>query len=145
MSICSKFSFICICPSSNWLYLCARFVYALALLPINLTCSQLADVTAPTMLLDETAGQGSQLATSVVSLNLPATHSLHSSPGARNVHDTPTDRLSLLPHPDPAVHSPKDVQDSSVASAPVQCTSYVFPLVASSVSPELTALELTRV
>ena len=63
-----------------------QVVFALASPPPHLTCWQLA---APTVLYDP-AAQLVQAATPVVSLNLPATHSSHSSPGARKMHDTPT-------------------------------------------------------
>jgi hypothetical protein len=63
-----------------------QVVFALALPPPQLTCWQLA---APTGLYDP-AAQLAQAATPAVPLNLPATHSAHSSPGAKKVHDTPT-------------------------------------------------------
>jgi hypothetical protein len=51
---------------------------------------QLVELEEPTNEEKYPAAQFAQAATPVVSLNLPATHSSHSSPGARKVHDTPT-------------------------------------------------------
>jgi hypothetical protein len=88
-------------------------VLALAPPPSTLTCSQLA---APTVLMYDPAAQLVQAATPVVSLNLPATHSSHASPGARKVHDTPTS-FELT-----GVNS-NILHESSVNSVPAQVTS----------------------
>jgi hypothetical protein len=55
----------------------------------TLTCWQSAALSEPTTVLYDPAAQLAQAATPLVALNLPATHSSHSSPG-RKVHDTPT-------------------------------------------------------
>jgi hypothetical protein len=93
-----------------------QVVFALASPPPHLTCSQL---DAPTALMYDPAAQLVQAATPLEPLNLPATHSSHSSPGARKVHDTPT---SYWWYPLKLLQDSKLEHESRVDSVPAHVT-----------------------